>query len=174
MDREPAFSAYVAARRARLFRTACLLCGDPHPGSVSILPIPRTGRHRLLRADGTEHHLRLEVDPAPAVPGPEVVVIDRVRYEGEGTAAVQFAFRFDESAGTLQLQDVPRNDLRLFGNSWGPNTDEALRFVQAIDCRVDRVVGGSVEQYDDVGMTSSATGTTASSASTPTGSPTAG
>ena len=24
------FSAYVEARRARLFRTACLLCGDPH------------------------------------------------------------------------------------------------------------------------------------------------
>jgi RNA polymerase sigma-70 factor (sigma-E family) len=30
MNREPAFSAYVAARRAKLFRTACLLCGDPH------------------------------------------------------------------------------------------------------------------------------------------------
>jgi RNA polymerase sigma-70 factor (sigma-E family) len=27
---EAAFSSYVAARRARLFRTACLLCGDPH------------------------------------------------------------------------------------------------------------------------------------------------
>jgi hypothetical protein len=38
-----------------------------------------------LRADGTEHHLRLEVDPAPAVPGPELVVIDRARYEGEGS-----------------------------------------------------------------------------------------
>jgi RNA polymerase sigma-70 factor (sigma-E family) len=30
MDREPEFSAYVAARRAQLYRTACLLCGDPH------------------------------------------------------------------------------------------------------------------------------------------------
>jgi RNA polymerase sigma-70 factor (sigma-E family) len=30
MDREPDFSAYVAARRPKLFRTACLLCGDPH------------------------------------------------------------------------------------------------------------------------------------------------
>ena len=29
MDEE-AFSAYVAARRPQLFRTACLLCGDPH------------------------------------------------------------------------------------------------------------------------------------------------
>ncbi len=30
MATEAAFSAYVAARRPRLFRTACLLCGDPH------------------------------------------------------------------------------------------------------------------------------------------------
>ena len=29
MDEE-AFSSYVAARRPQLFRTACLLCGDPH------------------------------------------------------------------------------------------------------------------------------------------------
>jgi len=27
---EAAFSEYVAARRPQLFRTACLLCGDPH------------------------------------------------------------------------------------------------------------------------------------------------
>ena len=27
---ESAFSDYVAARRPKLFRTACLLCGDPH------------------------------------------------------------------------------------------------------------------------------------------------
>ena len=30
MTDEAAFSAYVAARRPQLFRTACLLCGDPH------------------------------------------------------------------------------------------------------------------------------------------------
>lgn len=30
MGTEADFSAYVAARRPRLFRTACLLCGDPH------------------------------------------------------------------------------------------------------------------------------------------------
>jgi RNA polymerase sigma-70 factor (sigma-E family) len=30
MTDEAAFSAYVAARRQQLFRTACLLCGDPH------------------------------------------------------------------------------------------------------------------------------------------------
>ncbi|WP_246160219.1 sigma factor [Nocardioides humilatus] len=27
---EQAFNSYVAARRPQLFRTACLLCGDPH------------------------------------------------------------------------------------------------------------------------------------------------
>jgi RNA polymerase sigma-70 factor (sigma-E family) len=30
MDTDADFSAYVAARRPRLYRTACLLCGDPH------------------------------------------------------------------------------------------------------------------------------------------------
>jgi RNA polymerase sigma-70 factor (sigma-E family) len=30
MDREPDFSAYVAVRRPQLYRTAVLLCGDPH------------------------------------------------------------------------------------------------------------------------------------------------
>ena len=30
MDTEADFTAYVAARRARFYRTACLLCGDPH------------------------------------------------------------------------------------------------------------------------------------------------
>jgi RNA polymerase sigma-70 factor (sigma-E family) len=30
MTDEAAFSAYVAARRPQLFRTACVLCGDPH------------------------------------------------------------------------------------------------------------------------------------------------
>lgn len=30
MGTEADFSAYVAARRPTLFRTACLLCGDPH------------------------------------------------------------------------------------------------------------------------------------------------
>lgn len=30
MDVEEAFTTYVAQRRLQLFRTACLLCGDPH------------------------------------------------------------------------------------------------------------------------------------------------
>jgi hypothetical protein len=124
---------------------------DGEPG-IGVDPAdPSYGRYRLLRADGTEMHLQLDVDPAPPVPGPDVVVIDRARYEGDGLTAIQFAFHFDESAGTLRRLDVPRNDLRMGGNSWGPNTREALWFVQAIDCRVDRVVGDTVEQYDPCG-----------------------
>jgi RNA polymerase sigma-70 factor (sigma-E family) len=30
MDVDDAFTTYVAGRRLQLFRTACLLCGDPH------------------------------------------------------------------------------------------------------------------------------------------------
>ncbi len=30
MDSETGFTAYVEARRPQLYRTACLLCGDPH------------------------------------------------------------------------------------------------------------------------------------------------
>ena len=30
MDVDEAFTTYVAQRRLQLFRTACLLCGDPH------------------------------------------------------------------------------------------------------------------------------------------------
>ena len=124
---------------------------DGEPG-IGVDPAdPSYGRYRLLRADGTETTLQLEADPAPAVPGPDVVVIDRAEYEGEGIAAIQFAFRLDERAGTLQRLDVPRNDLRMVGNSWGPNTNEALWFVQSIDCRVDRIVDGTVESHQVCG-----------------------
>ena len=134
------------------YQDDALIIMDGQPG-IGVDPAdPSYGRYRLLRADGTEHRLRLDVDPAPAVPGPDVVVIDRAPYEGEGQAFMQFAFRIDESAGTLQLLDVPMNtNMGLVGNSWGPNTDEALWFVQAIDCRVYRMVGGSVEQHDACG-----------------------
>lgn len=112
---------------------------------------PSYGRYRLLRADGTETLLELDTEPAPAVPGPDVIVIDRAAYEGEGLAAFQFAFRLDEATGTLQRLDVPRNDLSMVGNSWGPNTSDALWFVQAVDCRLDRVVDGAVTSHQPCG-----------------------
>ena len=49
----------------------------------------------------------------------------RAEYEGE-SPPIQFAFQLDEYSGTLRRLDIPHNDLRLGGNSWGPNTYQAL------------------------------------------------
>jgi RNA polymerase sigma-70 factor (sigma-E family) len=61
MDREPAFSAYVAARRAQLFRTACLLCGDPHRAEDIVqdaLARLYANWPRVCRADNVEGYVR--------------------------------------------------------------------------------------------------------------------
>jgi RNA polymerase sigma-70 factor (sigma-E family) len=61
MDREPAFSAYVAARRAQLFRTACLLCGDPHRAEDIVqdaLAKLYANWPRVCRADNVEGYVR--------------------------------------------------------------------------------------------------------------------
>ncbi|RYP88574.1 SigE family RNA polymerase sigma factor [Nocardioides guangzhouensis] len=61
MDREPAFSAYVAARRATLFRTACLLCGDPHRAEDIVqdtLARLYANWPRVSRADNVEGYVR--------------------------------------------------------------------------------------------------------------------
>jgi len=61
MDREPEFSAYVAARRAKLFRTACLLCGDPHRAEDIVqdaLARLYTNWPRVTRADNVEAYVR--------------------------------------------------------------------------------------------------------------------
>ena len=61
MDREATFSAYVAARRAKLFRTACLLCGDPHRAE-DIVQITLAKLYanwpRVSRADNIEGYVR--------------------------------------------------------------------------------------------------------------------
>src|SRR5687768_6218725 len=61
MDREPAFSDYVAARRAKLYRTACLLCGDPHLAE-DIVQNTLTRLYvdwpRVIRADNVEGYVR--------------------------------------------------------------------------------------------------------------------
>jgi hypothetical protein len=82
-------------------------------------------RFRLLHADGTELTLRVLSDPAPAVPGPDVVLVqslDRSRDfqvgpEGPGIEP----YLVDASAGTLQPLDVPAEI-----KEWGPNVDEFL------------------------------------------------
>jgi RNA polymerase sigma-70 factor (sigma-E family) len=61
MDRDAAFSDYVAARRARLFRTACLLCGDPHQAEDIVqntLARLYTNWPRVIRADNVEGYVR--------------------------------------------------------------------------------------------------------------------
>ena len=61
MDREPDFSAYVAARRAKLFRTACLLCGDPHRAEDIVqdtLARLYANWPRVSRADNVEGYVR--------------------------------------------------------------------------------------------------------------------
>ena len=61
MDREPAFSDYVAARRAKLFRSACLLCGDPHLAEDIVqdtLARLYTNWPRVVRADNVEGYVR--------------------------------------------------------------------------------------------------------------------
>ncbi len=61
MDREPAFSAYVEARRPKLFRTACLLCGDPHRAEDIVqdtLARLYANWPRVSRADNVEGYVR--------------------------------------------------------------------------------------------------------------------
>ena len=61
MDREPAFSAYVASRRATLFRTACLLCGDPHRAEDIVqdaLARLYVNWPRVTRADNVDSYVR--------------------------------------------------------------------------------------------------------------------
>ena len=61
MDREPAFSAYVSARRAQLYRTACLLCGDPHRAEDVVqeaLARLYANWPQVTRADNVEGYVR--------------------------------------------------------------------------------------------------------------------
>lgn len=49
---ESAFSDYVVARRPQLFRTACLLCGDPHRAEDVVQDaLARQGRDTCLGAE---------------------------------------------------------------------------------------------------------------------------
>jgi hypothetical protein len=90
-------------------------------------------RFRLLQADGTELQLRTTSDPAPAVPGHDVVLIqdlDRARQpqlgpEGPGIEP----YVVDDRAATLQPLLVPEEV-----KEWGPNVDEFLWGTD--DCRV--------------------------------------
>lgn len=94
-------------------------------------------RYRLLHADGTAVELQLLDNPAPAVPGAGVVLIDRYNSLLAGSEEV---YLIDEGAGTLRPLDVPP-DVRY----WGPNVDEFLWGVTD-DCRVFWASNGTFEE----------------------------
>jgi len=113
----------------------------------------RLWRFRVLRADGTEVLLHLLADPAPAVPGPGVFVIDFDPVAGglgPGYAA-EAAYLVDLREGTLQPLDVPHRTPRAIERGaiesryWGPNVDEFLWFVDP-DCLVGWATNGTFEK----------------------------
>lgn len=97
-----------------------------------------SARYRLLQADGSALQLQVVDDPAPAVPGPDLVVIPRSSIL-VGTGRV---FLVDDRAGTLRPLDVPE-EIRY----WGSNVDEFLWGV-ADDCRVFWAVGGTMRAHE--------------------------
>ncbi len=90
-------------------------------------------RFRLLQADGTAVPLRRVSDLAPAVPGPDIMLIMDLDTYRRGTFGPdgpgEHPYLVDDRAGTLQLLDVPWEI-----EWWGPNVDEFLW--GGDDCRV--------------------------------------
>jgi hypothetical protein len=118
--------------------------------SVFVMDDPRNDngeRYRLLRADGTEVQLRLLDDPAPAVPGPDVFVIDH----GSEPEFDDFehVYLVDEREGTLRPLDVPHlvpdDPSAIDARYWGPNVDEFLWFVDR-SCSVSWATDGTFEE----------------------------
>ena len=99
-------------------------------------------RYRLLQADGTAVQLEKVDDPAPAVPGPGVVVIDDWAAWNAGMGGAQDAYPVDEVARTLRPLAVPDDEIRY----WGPNVEEFLWGV-GDDCRVFWASDGTLEEH---------------------------
>ena len=105
--------------------------GTPWAGDFdedSLLVQDGTGqavRFRLLQADGTAVQLRVVSDLAPAIPGPDVMLIEDLDGYRSGMIGPDggqvHPYLVDDRAGTLQLLDVPEEI-----EWWGPNVDELL------------------------------------------------
>ncbi len=103
-----------------------LLVTDPLSSTGDFFD-PGQNSHRLVRADGTETSLRFEPDPAPAIPGPGVVLIKHYEINPDNdSVASQVVLVVEEDEGTVRLLDMPLIDMR---RTWGPNLDERLWFV---------------------------------------------
>ena len=102
-------------------------------------------RYRLLQADGTAAELERVDDPAPAVLGPHVFVIDPYSAWSRGSVGPddrEELYLVDDSDGTLLPLDVPEEV-----KQWAPDVDEVLW--GANDCRVIwQQPGGGFEHHD--------------------------
>lgn len=82
-------------------------------------------RFRLLQADGTAVQLREVSDLAPAIPGPDLLIIQDLDVYRRGSFGAdgpeEHPYLVDDRAGTLQRLDVPEEI-----KWWGPNVDEFL------------------------------------------------
>ena len=82
-------------------------------------------RFRLLHADGTEVGLRVLDAPAPAVPGPDVMIIEDIDVYRSGMGGpddpVAMPHLIDEEAATIQPLDLPTTV-----DWWAVDVDEAL------------------------------------------------
>ncbi len=99
-----------------------------HHDEDSVLVVDGTNRaqrFRLLQPDGTAVELQLVAEPAPATPGPDVVLIQAIDTYRNGMVGADGPARppylLDEKSATLRLVDVPSGV-----EWWGSNVDEAL------------------------------------------------
>ena len=106
---------------------ATLLVMDPALPDGDALN-PYQNDFRLVRADGTEIPLRVDLRPAPAVPGPGVVLVNHYDINPDNDSMEsQIVLVVDENRRVVRALDMPQNiDLR---RTWGPNVDQSLWFV---------------------------------------------
>lgn len=100
-------------------------------------------RYRLLHTDGTSLELEMVDDPAPAVPGPDLVVHNEQWFAGGSGDGL---YALDQDASTLRPLDLPPE---VGGESgvryWGPNVEEFFWGVSD-DCRVFWQTDGTFTQ----------------------------
>jgi hypothetical protein len=127
---------------------ATLLVVDP---TGDPLDLDQNSYH-LVRADGTDIRLQVDADPAPATPGPGVVLINFYPVDpDDDSMESQIVLVVNEYDGTVRGLDMPQNiDMR---HTWGPNLDESLWFV-TFNCDVHFWSSKGTLESRDPGCTS--------------------
>jgi hypothetical protein len=128
---------------------ATVLVMDPLVPTVDPLD-PFRNSYRLVRADGTEIPLQVDAEPAPAVPGPGVVLINHYDIDPDSDSmASQKVLVVDENERTVRALDMPTIDGR---RTWGPNLDEFLWLV-TFSCDVHFWTSDGTFEFRDPGCT---------------------